>query len=103
MSQEYSQPELNTIDMASLVADTQQLDNEIEVSLSKRKLGFICPNLLINQQPCWDKDYDGIRKMLKKNKKLMLNCTKRPSLKVRTDYVMDVCLSSWCQSCPFIS
>ena len=29
------------------------------------------------------------------------SCALRPGVQIRADYVIDVCMSSWCRTCPF--
>ena len=54
-----------------------------------RRHTAVCSNLLIERETM---DLD----------KADLRCRKRPGVRMAADWVLDVCLSSWCRNCPFL-
>lgn len=69
----------------------------------RRRRTIVCSNLQIEGQT-WDleeakaKMRDALR-----GDKADLRCEKRPGIQIAADYALDVCLSSWCRNCPFLS
>lgn len=67
----------------------------------RRRRTIVCSNLTIEGQT-WDLD-EAKAKMRDalRGDKADIRCVKRPGVRIAAAYAEDVCLSSWCRSCPF--
>ncbi|GIW06612.1 MAG: hypothetical protein KatS3mg060_1417 [Dehalococcoidia bacterium] len=67
----------------------------------RRRRTIVCPNLTVEGE-VWDLDTarDRMKEALRGDK-ADLRCSARPGVRLAADWVLDVCLSSWCRHCPW--
>jgi acetolactate synthase regulatory subunit len=67
----------------------------------RRRRTIVCTNLAINGER-WDLEeaQEKMRKTLRGDW-ADIRCDNRPGVQIAADYATDVCLSSWCRTCPF--
>ncbi len=75
----------------------------LESPTPRRRRTIVCQNLSIDGEQ-WDTEEARLKmKDALKGDKADLRCQRRPGIQLASDYAIDVCLSSWCRNCPFLS
>lgn len=67
----------------------------------RRRRTIVCSNLTVKGDAWTVEDARLLMKDVLKGNKVELRCSMRPGVTMRADYAIDVCLSSWCRTCPF--
>ena len=75
---------------------------EPKISEFWRWRNTVCRSLTVAGARWTIDDVDKRMKSEMKGDRADLRCERRPGVAIRVDYALDVCLSSWCQECPFV-
>lgn len=67
----------------------------------RRRRTIVCANVTIDGERWGIDDVAAKMRDALRGDKADIRCDKRPGVQIAADYAKDVCLSSWCRSCPF--
>ncbi|GIW05877.1 MAG: hypothetical protein KatS3mg060_0682 [Dehalococcoidia bacterium] len=72
-----------------------------ETPTPRRRRNAVCPKLRVNGEVWTVEDVQTRMRPTLKERTVKLACGNRPTVGLLADWVLDVCMSSWCRDCPF--
>jgi hypothetical protein len=67
----------------------------------RRRRNAVCANLRVNGEVWTVDDLQTRMQATLRDRSVKLTCANRAGVGLLADWVLDVCMSSWCRDCPF--